>query len=312
VRISVPASTSNIGPGFDVMGMALSLLLQVEATFTPPADTVDATDAVLTSWTIDYDGDSPETVLLDARKNLITRTAADVVARHVGAGRLPHGLHVHVNNPIPLGRGLGSSGAAVAAGVLLGSALGDLNLDLDMQLAECLRIEHHPDNVTAALAGGWVACWTDSATHRGGFVHLPVNKDVLAVAVSPRFEVKTAAARGVLPKSYSLEDVVFNLQRLTQLTVVLGAEQLDAEKIHRAMQDRVHQPYRQSLIPGMDHLLQTMTPASDPGLLGVCISGSGPTVLALVSRAADANAIAAKIQAVFAKQNIQSDARVLE
>jgi homoserine kinase len=298
--------------------MALSLRLKIEAQFTPIPPQPKKTQSkkllekMIANWSIIYEGDSAETVLLDPRKNLITLTAAQVIVRHVGIERLPKELKVHVNNPIPLGRGLGSSGAAVVGGVLLGNVLAELNLDLQACLDECLRIEHHPDNITAALAGGWVACWANEKLGKGGYIHLPIHKDIIAVTVSPRFEVKTIDARNVLPKHYKLEDVVFNLQRITQLTVALGAEKLDPEMIHFAMQDRIHQPYRQTLIPGVQELLYKLTPSSDNGLLGVCISGSGPTVLALVHRNANAQAIATKIQNIFLKKGIESDARILE
>ncbi|KAI9597451.1 homoserine kinase [Syncephalis fuscata] len=321
LRITVPASTSNIGPGFDVMGLALSLYLTVEVDYDPTtaavsqlaADTsVDqAMLAILSTWTINYSGDSAETVPLEAHRNLITKTAANMIARYASATAIPQNVHIYVNNPIPLGRGLGSSGAAVVAGIVLGNTLGKLNLSMDTQLKECLSIEHHPDNVTAALAGGWVACWTDTEG-QAGFARLPIHANVRAITVSPRFEVKTEDARGVLPKQYNLTDVVFNLQRITQLTAALGAAELDAQQVHRAMQDRIHQPYRKLWIPGMDDLLQTLTPSTRPGLLGVCISGSGPTVLALIDNTANAEALCSEIRGVFTSRNIESDARVLD
>lgn len=213
VRITVPASTSNIGPGFDVMGLALSLHLTVQVEFTPAtttnSQTVDAAvEDTLTSWHIHYTGDSADTVPLDARRNLITRTCGQVAARHGVAGALPRAVQLTVHNPIPLGRGLGSSGAAIAAGVLLASVLTGLTLDVHQQLQECLLVENHPDNVTAALAGGWVACWTDAERDQSGFLSLPLHASVRAVTVSPHFEVKTEDARRVLPQQYALTDVV--------------------------------------------------------------------------------------------------------
>ncbi|KAI8053344.1 homoserine kinase [Syncephalis plumigaleata] len=314
IRITVPASTSNIGPGFDVMGLALSLYLTVEADYDVNSTQHTSTDSivdVLSSWTLCYTGDSADTVPLEPYRNLITKTAADLIVRYADVKAIPQNVQIRVDNPIPLGRGLGSSGAAVVAGIVLGDTLGQLNLSMETRLKECLAIEHHPDNVTAALAGGWVACWTD-VEGKAGFARLPINASVRAITVSPRFEVKTEDARGVLPKQYSLNDVIFNLQRITQLTAALGAVELDAEQVHRAMQDRIHQPYRKSLIPGMDTLLETLTPSARPGLLGVCISGSGPTVLALVDDQADTKALCSEICNVFKSHNIESDARVLD
>ncbi|KAJ1943419.1 Trihydroxynaphthalene reductase, partial [Linderina pennispora] len=150
--INVPATSANIGPGFDVMGLSLSLYLTVRAT-------VQATQAASSSnITISYEGENSSGLSLDPTKNLITRTALYVLSCH-GARDFPHPTHVVVNNRIPLGRGLGSSGAAVVAGVLLADAVGELQLTKQRMLDYCLMIEHHPDNVAAALVGGFVASY---------------------------------------------------------------------------------------------------------------------------------------------------------
>lgn len=358
IHIRVPASTSNIGPGFDVLGLTLSLYLTIDASLAlDPAPPADA------PIRITYTGDSPHTVPLDAEKNLITKTALFVA--HTYGTTLPPGLEVSINNPIPLGRGLGSSGAAVVAGTLLANAACDLGLAPERLLDFCLLEEGHPDNVTASLMGGFVAGYlrknledimkqnledrvnaeyeaakanggiprppsprpstpssapgsrgaspvvrangsvTDAAHVKaemrvpvciGSYQPLPVSPAIRAVTVVPDFEVQTKLARSVLPNSYTRPDVVFNLQRLAILTHALGHETPDPVLISECMQDRVHQTYRQHLVPGLPEILQ-LTPQNCPGLLGICVSGAGPTVLALADR--NYEEVGAKVKAIW-------------
>ncbi|ORX68320.1 homoserine kinase [Linderina pennispora] len=316
--INVPATSANIGPGFDVMGLSLSLYLTVRAT-------VQATQAEF--------GENSSGLSLDPTKNLITRTALYVLSCH-GARDFPHPTHVVVNNRIPLGRGLGSSGAAVVAGVLLADAVGELQLTKQRMLDYCLMIEHHPDNVAAALVGGFVASYLievdrsgnipesegDASQQRqreleaqrqnseiklppaniGHYVQLGCSSKIKAVTIIPQFELATSKARAALPGSYEIKDVVFNLQRLAVLTTALGRETPDPWLIYRAMEDKVHQPYRKHLIPGLPEILATLNPDNTPGLLGICLSGAGPTILALAVDNFDQ--IADKIRKVFASQ----------
>ncbi len=122
----------------------------------------------------------------------------------------------------------------------------------------------------------------------GHFIKFPWAKELKAIAIIPRFEVSTEAARKVLPKAYKREDVVFNLQRIALLPTALGLSPPDADLIYLAMQDKIHQPYRKGLIPGLPEILQSVTPESHPGLCGICLSGAGPTILALATGNFDA------------------------
>ncbi|KAI9033170.1 homoserine kinase [Hyaloraphidium curvatum] len=324
IKIRVPASTSNIGPGFDSLGLTLSLYLTVDASI--PLDPPPAANEPVR---VTYDGDSAATVPLEPERNLVTKTALFVA--HTYSTTLPPGMLVEIHNPIPLGRGLGSSGAAVVAGTLLANAACDLDLPPERLLDFCLLEEGHPDNVTASLMGGFVAGYlrkdleeilkqdldtkvaneyeaelaaaNGSSVLRppsprpvahikaelrvpvciGSYLPLPVNPAIRAVTVVPDFEVQTKLARSVLPPHYTRPDVVFNLQRLAILTHALGRDHLDPVLISECMQDKVHQMYRQHLVPGLPQILQ-LTPQNCPGLLGICVSGAGPTVLALADR----------------------------
>lgn len=242
-KIRVPATSANIGPGFDVVGLSLSLWLTLTVTtptsppngpYKPPA--------------ITYSGEGADEVPLDAFQNLTTRVALYVLRCH-SVRSFPSGLAIHADNEIPFGRGLGSSGAAVIAGVLLGNELGKLNLPQERLLDFALMVERHPDNVTAALVGGFVGSYLreldEAATEAasvplsevlpefppdageewglnppvppfgiGHYVRFGWSETIKAVAIIPRFELSTAKAREVLPTMYSRKDLVRVLSNL--------------------------------------------------------------------------------------------------
>ncbi|KAH8683074.1 GHMP kinase [Tricladium varicosporioides] len=336
ITIRVPCSSANIGPGFDVIGLALSIWLEIRVEIE-----AKSTEAPL-NCVISYEGEGADEVPLSADANLITRTALYVLRSH-GQRSFPTETRVHIINPIPLGRGLGSSGAAVVAGVALGNEVGKLGLSKARMLDYCLMIERHPDNVAAALYGGFVGTYLNDLspedTERkeiplsevlpapaggidtgetppeppvgiGHYMKFPWAKELKAIAIIPQFEVATAEARSVLPTTYTRADVVFNLQRIALLPSALGHSPPDADQIYLAMQDKVHQPYRKGLIPGLPEILQSMSPKSHPGLCGICLSGAGPTILALATE--NFEGIAKVILETFAKQDIKCQWKLLE
>lgn len=144
----------------------------------------------------------------------------------------------------------------------------------------------------------------------GHHIKFPWAPEIKAVAIIPNFEVATAKAREVLPAQYSRSDVTFNLQRIALLPVALGQSPPDSGLIYLAMQDKLHQPYRQTLIPGLTDIVESMTPTTQPGLLGVCLSGAGPTILALATD--NFEQIAERIIAKFKTQNITCTWKLLE
>ncbi|MCJ1363283.1 Trihydroxynaphthalene reductase [Acarospora aff. strigata] len=334
----VPCSSANIGPGFDVIGLALSVYLELHVTVDPAL----TSDPEHLNCTVTYEGQGASEVDLDADRNLLTRTALYVLRCH-GHPSFPVGTHVHIINPIPLGRGLGSSGAAVVAGVILGNEVCNLGLSKARLLDYCLMIERHPDNVAAALYGGFVGTYLNELDPAemarkeiplsevlpapagglntglkppepplgiGHYIKFKWAADIKAVTIIPDFEVPTAKAREVLPTTYSIKDVVFNLQRLALLTTALGQSSPDPNLIYQAMQDKVHQPYRKTLIPGLTEILQSVTPETHPGLLGICLSGAGPTILALATDHFER--IAQVIVEKFKQKGIACEWKVLE
>lgn len=257
VRVKVPASTANLGPGFDTLGMALSLYAQIEMK-----------EAEETRFHL-Y-GKEMEGVARD-KSNLIYRVA-QMVFQEAGVS-VPE-LEISMVSDIPLARGLGSSasaivGALAAANALIGGPLDDARL-FDIATA----LEKHPDNVGASLFGGIVAAAWDGA--KASYLRIEPPEHLGVLVVIPEFELATSKARSVLPETVSVSDAVYNISRSSLLTAAFAAGRLDL--VGRAMQDRLHQPYRAPLVPGMETILRE---AGSHGALGAALSGAGPTVLAL-------------------------------
>ncbi|KAH3899383.1 probable Homoserine kinase [Saccharomycodes ludwigii] len=341
-EIKVPASSANIGPGYDVLGIGLSLYLTLDVSIDPKD--VEETNSDPNNCKLTYTPESEgfDSVPLESDKNLITKTALYVL-RCNDIRTFPTGTKIIIDNPIPLGRGLGSSGAAVVAGVMLGNEVGQLNFSKQRMLDYCLMIERHPDNISAAMMGGFVGSFLRDLTPQeverreiplsevldtpsGGddtgltpplpptlisrFIKYNWSEPIRCIAVIPNFEVSTADSRGVLPKAYTVQDLVFNLQRLAVLTTALTQNPPNPELIYAAMQDRVHQPYRKTLIPGLPEILQSVTPKTHPGLLGICLSGAGPTILALATD--NFEDIAHEIINQFSKKHISCNWKLLD
>lgn len=341
-KISVPASSANIGPGYDVLGIGLALYLTLDVVIDPKDAELTNADRNNCKLTYTEDSEGATNVPLKSDENLITRTALYVL-RCNGIRSFPSGTQILVDNPIPLGRGLGSSGAAVVAGVILANEVGQLGFTKQRMLDYCLMIERHPDNITAAMMGGFVGSFLRDLTAQeverreiplsevlpepsggedtglvpplpptdiGRHVKYTWNEKIKCIAIIPNFELSTADSRGVLPQAYTTKDLVFNLQRLAVLTTALTLDPPNPDLIYPAMQDRVHQPYRKTLIPGLTEILSSVTPKTHPGLLGICLSGAGPTILALAVENFDD--IASEIINRFAKNNVTCTWKLLD
>lgn len=254
-RVRVPASSANLGPGFDALGLALGLHLDC---FFEPAKhlriDVEGRDAA----------DIPTTP-----DNLVWQTAL-TVAQQQGLDLPP--IKLRMFNEIPLGKGLGSSAAALVAGVVIASVLLERAWDRAKILEVAARIEGHPDNVAACVLGSIVAsALDDDGVARAVKLELP--RTFGLTVVIPDFALPTVEARRVLPDSYSRHDAVFNVQRAALLMAALATGSKWAFPL--ALQDRMHQPQRQHLVPGLAPILQLRL----PGLLGCALSGAGPSVL---------------------------------
>lgn len=260
VRLCVPASSANLGPGFDSLGLALEIYLECRFR------TAEALSIRVSGRDSDLIPTTPE--------NLIWQTA-EAVARDLGETLPP--VELEVANDIPLGKGLGSSAAALTAGVLIADRLLGLNWRPLRILDEAARIEGHPDNVAACVLGSIVAAAIDSGgMTRAIRLDLPARFG-LGVVV-PDFDLPTVKARAVLPDCYSRADAVFNVQRAALLIAALATGTTSA--FPAALEDRFHQPYRCALIPGLREILELRA----PGLLGCALSGAGPSILVFYER----------------------------
>ena len=259
-RVRVPASSANLGPGFDALGLGLDLYLECRF-------------RVAEAITIRATGRDVDVISL-AADNLIWQTALRVAA---DAGRPMPPIDLEIANDIPIGKGLGSSAAALTAGVVIANEVLGLNWDAHRVLDEAARIEGHPDNVAACVLGAIVASAIDSEG-KARAVRLDLNPHYGVAVVVPDYELSTSKARGVLPQSYSRADAVFNVQRSALLIVALATGVTSA--FPTALEDRMHQPYRFPLVPGLEEI----TKLRAPGLLGCALSGAGPSILVFHER----------------------------
>ncbi|HVV44159.1 MAG TPA: homoserine kinase [Bryobacteraceae bacterium] len=258
--LRVPGSSANLGPGFDTLAIALKVYLECRFTVSHRLSIrVTGRDANLIPATED---------------NLIWKTALAVAAR----AHLPlPPIQLTINNDIPVGKGLGSSAAALTAGVIIAERLLELRWKPARILDEAARLEGHPDNVAACVMGSMVA----SGVEPGGLtravrIELPPHFDVAVIV--PDFAIPTKESRAVLPDCYSKADAVFNLQRTALLVAALAAG--DSSVFPMALDDRMHQPFRSQLVPGLGEILRLRK----PGLLGCALSGAGPGVIVFYER----------------------------
>lgn len=259
----MPGSSANLGPGFDALAVALKVYLECRFSVSNRLSIrVMGRDAHLIPAT---------------EENLIWQTALAVAAR----AHLPlPPVQLVINNDIPIGKGLGSSAAALTAGVIIAERLLDLRWKPGRILDEAARLEGHPDNVAACVLGSIVA----SGVEPGGLtrairLEMPEQFDVAVVV--PDFGIPTKESRAVLPDCYSKADVVFNVQRTALLVAALATG--DASVFPAALDDRLHQPFRMQLVPGLNEILRLRK----HGLLGCTLSGAGPAVLVFFERGAD-------------------------
>ena len=256
VRVAVPATVANLGPGFDVLALALELQNEVVATQTGESGlSVDP-------------GPGAPAELRDPARNLVVRAYTATCAE---LGVLPDGVHFECVNRIPFRRGLGSSAAAALAGALCATALHAASWDEQRILRWVSGIEGHPDNAAAALLGGLVIVVPDQPV-----VTMEVSDALRAVVFVPDVELSTELARRVVPQAFTREDAVFNASRIALLVRAVALQ--DWESLGVAMEDRWHQPPRTALFPALPAIIDAAVQA---GARGAAMSGAGPSVVAL-------------------------------
>ncbi|MFN3360830.1 MAG: homoserine kinase [Pseudanabaenaceae cyanobacterium] len=287
-KITVPATCGNVGPGFDCFGCALALYNHFEVR---PSEELKITAS----------GTYADRVAKN-KHNLVYQSFEQVFT-HLGMTKPIVSMHMEVH--IPLSRGLGSSATAAIGGLMAGNVLAGSPLSAKEILQLATNIEGHPDNVAPAMLGG---CQLVASGKPGEwqFCAVPWHESLVTIVAIPDFELSTAKARQVLPKEVPLGDAVFNCAHLAVL--LQGLSQGQADWIKLGLQDRLHQPYRQSLIPGME---KVQNHALAAGALGVVISGAGPTLLAVATREF-APQIGEAMVTAWQQENIKSTYLVLE
>jgi homoserine kinase len=306
ITAQVPASSANLGPAFDCAAIALNLHLRVTAT------TRDAASPSPTSEIL-YRGPNADRITLDDT-NLILRAMRNIA---ISTNKTLPAAKLEIDNPIPIGCGLGSSAAAIIAGTLLGAELCGIKLAPNELLRHALAIENHPDNVSAALYGGMVVAATMAATasdHSPAAGAAPPASEVIVsrtdvspnldfVAVTPDVPLPTEKARAALPAQYSRADVVHNLQRTALLTAAFFSGRGFTPEIFR---DRIHQPYRAPLVPGIAACLEYR----HDGLAGIFLSGAGSSIMAIATQ--NAAEIGEALVAEFRRHNVTAHATLLK
>ncbi len=288
VTVRIPASTTNLGPGFDVLGLALQLYSTVTL---EPSET--DTEVVVSGVDADKIPSTPEHVAFQA---------VELIFKRSGTKR-PNGFKLHIDNGIPAIRGLGGSGTAILGGLLTANILCGMPFSDAELLNFATEIEGHPDNVAASLYGGIVV-----AAQENGQVHtirLTCPPELSIVLVIPNFPLSTKQAREVLPKSVDFADAIYNTSRSTLLIASIATGQF--EMLSVAMKDKLHQPYRTSLIPGFSDVADA---AITNGALSVALSGAGPTVAAYCLEHAEQ--VAKQMQIAFSKHQIVCDTKILK
>lgn len=291
VKVRVPATTANLGSGFDCLGMALSLYLDVEM------------EKIDSGFIFQAEGEGVDLVSAD-RNNLIYR-AASLVMEKAGLNPETQSIKISIKNEIPIERGLGSSASAIIGGILAASQLYDLNISREEVLQMAFSLEGHLDNIVPALIGGFTISYKD---HNGQirWVKLDIPHDLRAVVGIPPFTLSTEEMRKVLPKQVSLQDAVDNLSKSALLVNALQQSKWDL--IPEAMQDRLHQPFRMPFIKGAKNIFSEV---QKTGIAGVALSGSGPTIISLVKDGAEREIIKIMRQ-TFRNAGITSQVKVLD
>ncbi len=317
--VTVPATTANLGPGFDCIGAALSLYNSFQFSHLEPS----ATEKLKITVT------GPEAAKVKTDKSNLAYVA--FVKLYDRLNQSPPPVAIHIDMEVPLARGLGSSATAIVGGLvganeLAGAPLSQVEV---MQLA--IELEGHPDNVVPALLGGCRLAASDAPPQpplsKGGLreespltpplskggqggvswqiCDIPWHPDIVPVVAIPDFELSTAEARRVLPTDYSRADAIFNAAHLGLLVRGLAAG--DRNWLRCALQDKIHQPYRRSLIRGYEAVQEA---AVNAGACGMVISGAGPTLLALTD-VTNAGAVVREMAAAWAEFGVKADVRAI-
>ncbi|MHB8840783.1 MAG: homoserine kinase [Candidatus Aquicultor sp.] len=265
VEVKVPATSANLGPGFDVVGLALNIYNSFA---------IEETESGLEIDILQDGGPRPS-----ATENNLVFLAAKRLFGEVDFSF--KGLKITIKNDVPMGRGLGSSSTAIVGGLMAANELSGANVPKERLFEMAAEIEGHPDNVGPAIFGGFTISYPVDASHR--IVSYAPSENLKPLLLIPGTMLETKKARGVLPQDISMGDAVFTISRATLLVAALLEG--NTGLLATAMQDRLHQPYRAPLIPGLLEIIQRV--GRIPGV-GIALSGAGPSLVCILDRSEEA------------------------
>ncbi len=266
VSVKTPATIANIGPGFDSFGLALPLynIVTVEETVLPGTG--------IEINIINEKNNENDLIDIPTDKNNIVYKAIELLYNFIGQN--PTELKITIKTQIPISRGLGSSASVIVGGLIAANELLGRPADEKVLLSIATEIEGHPDNITPAFVGGMtMASWEED----GSVIYrkLPWNDEWKLIVCIPDYELNTEISRSVLPKEVPLIDAVYNLKRSAMFVEALYTK--DEELLKMSLKDKIHQPYRQKLVPGMTEIMDNLKHTN--GVIGTVLCGAGPSVL---------------------------------
>lgn len=287
VTARIPASTTNLGPGFDVLGLALNLYSTITLEITG-----NSSEVVVTGVDIDKIPNTTEHIAYKAVEFVYKRSERTK----------PSGLKLKIDNGIPAIRGLGGSGTAILGGLLTANTLCGNPYTRSEILNFASSLEGHPDNVAASLYGGLVISVQENEHIHT--IQLNCDPTLHVVVAIPEFTLSTQTARNILPKTVDFADAIYNVSRSSFLVASIATGKYDMLPV--AMKDKMHQPYRSNLIPGFDEVVQA---ATESGALSIALSGAGPTIAAYCID--NMEKVGNSMCEVFKKHGISSDIHIL-
>ncbi len=300
VSVKVPASSANIGPGFDCLGMAL-----------PIYNTITIEETVLPGTGIEINVISDEETINEMVFDDIPKDENNLVYKAVemlynSIGQEPSELKINIQTGIPITRGLGSSSSIVVGGLLAANKLLGNPADETALLAIATEVEGHPDNVAPAILGGVVlATQEEDGTLSYCKLDWPEEWDI-SVCI-PDFQLSTEIARSILPKEVPMQDAIFNAKHLAMLIKAIETNNPRLMKV--ALKDRLHQPYREKLVPGMKEIMEAFK--HEDGVLGCVLSGAGPSLL-VISHKYDLDKVKSVVKDIWEAQNISCEIRTMK
>lgn len=295
VSVKVPATTANIGPGFDCMGMALPIYntITIEETVLPGT----GVEINVISENESADEFSLEHIPMD--ENSIIYKAVELLYNSIGQS--PSELKITIHSQIPIARGLGSSASVIVGGLIAANELLGHPADEAALLSIATEVEGHPDNVTPAIVGGLTLT---SSEDDGSIVYKKLewpDEWTLTVCI-PEYELATDISRSVLPKEVPMADAVFNAQRMGMFVHALHTK--DSELMKRALKDKLHQPYRMKLVPGLEKIAEKLK--HEENVLGCVLSGAGPSIL-IISEKNNIDKIKSIVRDVWTDLNVKAE-----